>query len=122
VAGARVGVSEGTFIGAKGQVTIGDDTDFGPGCRIIAEAHVFDDCDRPIREQGVVRKGIVIGTDCWFGTNAVVLDGCRVGDGSVVGAGAVVTKDVSPGMVVAGVPAEVIRARGPAGDILNNQS
>jgi acetyltransferase-like isoleucine patch superfamily enzyme len=112
VTGARVGISEGTFIGAKGPVTIGDDTDFGPGCRIIAENHSFDDPDTPIREQALVRKGIDVGKDCWLGANVVVLDGCSIGDGTVIGAGAVVTSDVASGVVAAGVPAKVIRVRG----------
>jgi acetyltransferase-like isoleucine patch superfamily enzyme len=108
ITGARVGISEGTFIGAKGLVTIGDDTDFCPGCRIIAENHSFDDPDTPIREQALVREGITIG----LGANVVVLDGCTLGDGTVIGAGAVVARDVAPGMVAVGVPAKVIRARG----------
>jgi len=110
--GARVGISEGTFIGAKGPVTIGDDTDFGPGCKIIAEDHSFDDPDRPVREQALVRKGIAVGRGCWLGANVVVLDGCTVGDGVVIGAGAVVTGGLPPGVVAAGVPARVIRRRG----------
>lgn len=110
--GARVGISEGAFIGAKGPVVIGDDTDFGPGCRLIAENHVFDDPDRPVREQALERKGITVGAGCWVGTNVVILDGCTVGDGAVIGAGAVVTSDIAPGMVAAGVPARVMRARG----------
>lgn len=109
--GARVGISEGTFIGAKGQVSIGDDTDFGPGCRIIAEAHVFADPGQLIREQPLTRKGITIGGDCWLGANVVVLDGCTIGDGTVIGAGAVVTRDIGPGVVAAGLPARVLRPR-----------
>lgn len=111
VTGARVGISEGTFIGAKGPVNIGDETDIGPGCKIIAENHDFDDSDRPIREQALSRKGISIGKDCWLGANVSVLDGCTIGDGSVIGAGAVVTRDIEAGVVAAGVPAKVIRAR-----------
>jgi acetyltransferase-like isoleucine patch superfamily enzyme len=55
-----------------------------------------------------VREGITIG----LGANVVVLDGCTLGDGTVIGAGAVVARDVAPGMVAVGVPAKVIRARG----------
>lgn len=109
--GARVGVSEGCFIGAKGPVTIGDETDIGPGCKIIAENHSFDDLSRPIREQPLSRRGIAIGADCWFGANVVVLDGCSVGDGAVVAAGSVVTRSIAPGVVAAGTPARPIRDR-----------
>jgi len=109
--GARVGVSEGSFIGAKGPVSIGDDTDIGPGCKIIAENHTFDDLSRPIREQPLSRTGIAIGEDCWFGANVVVLDGCSIGRGAVVAAGSVVTRDVAPRTIVAGAPARPIRER-----------
>jgi len=109
--GARVGVSEGSFIGAKGPVTIGDDTDIGPGCKIIAENHSFEDVSRPIREQPLSRIGIAIGNDCWFGANVVVLDGRSVGNGAVVGAGSVVTHDIAPRTIVVGVPARPVRTR-----------
>ena len=118
--GARVGVSEGSFIGAKGPITIGDETDIGPGCKIIAENHSFDDVTRPIREQPLSRGGIAIGADCWFGANVVVLDGCSVGDGAVVAAGSVVTHEVGAGMIVAGVPARPLRQRG-AGPFLGTR-
>jgi acetyltransferase-like isoleucine patch superfamily enzyme len=112
--GSRVGLSEGTFVGAKGPVRIGDDTDIGPGCKIIAENHSFDDISRPIREQPLSREGISIGGDCWLGANVVVLDGCSIGSGTVVAAGSVVTHDVEPDVVVAGTPAKTVRSRGPA--------
>jgi len=111
--GARVGICEGSFIGAKGLVTIGDETNLGPGCKIIAENHVFADPTLPIREQGLSRHGVSIGRDCWLGANVVVLDGCAVGDGAVMAAGAVVTTDVAPATVVAGVPAKPLRRREP---------
>ena len=109
--GARVGICEGSFIGAKGPVTIGDETNLGPGCKIIAENHVFTDPSRPIRQQGLSRHGVSIGRDCWLGANVVVLDGCTVGDRAVMAAGAVVTSDVAPATVVAGVPARALRSR-----------
>lgn len=54
---------------------------------------------------------IIIGNDVWIGTRAMILDGVRIGDGAIVAAGAVVTKDVPPFAVVAGVPANVIKYR-----------
>jgi len=109
--GQRIGVSEGCYIGAKGPVVIGDDTDIGPGCKIIAENHSFDDVTLLVREQPLSRKGITIGRDCWFGANVVVLDGCTIGDGAVLAAGSVVTRQVPARMIVAGVPAKPIRTR-----------
>lgn len=56
-------------------------------------------------------KPVIIGNDVWIGTRAIILGGVAIGDGAVVGAGAVVTKDVPPYAIVAGVPARVIRYR-----------
>ncbi|MBN2247178.1 MAG: acyltransferase [Coriobacteriia bacterium] len=108
----RVGVSEGCFIGAKGLVRIGEDTIIGPHAVIVAENHVFTDPEVPVRQQGVTREGIEIGRDCWIGGGAKVLDGVRVGDHAVIGAGAVVTHDVAPLAVAVGVPARVVQHRG----------
>lgn len=112
VLGERVGISEGSFIGAKGLVTVGDDTILGPQCIVIAENHRFDDVQTPIREQGVDRRGIAIGRDCWLGAGVRVVDGVTIGSGSVVGAGSVVTRSVPESSVAFGVPARVTRSRG----------
>ena len=105
-------MSEGSFIGAKGPVSIGDETDIGPGCKIIAENHSFDDLRTPIREQPLSRRGVSIGENCWLGANVVVLDGCAIGSGVVVAASSVVTRDVDAGIVIAGTPTKPVRARG----------
>jgi virginiamycin A acetyltransferase len=57
------------------------------------------------------RRDVVIGNDVWIGVDAIILPGVRVGDGAVIGAGAVVTKDVAPFQIVAGVPAMPLRMR-----------
>jgi len=111
VIGDRAGISENCQIAAKGRIEIGPETLFGPACLVIAENHVFDDPDRPIREQGASREGISIGGDCWLGGGTKVLDGVSIGDSSVIGAGAVVSKDVPPRSIAVGVPARVIRTR-----------
>jgi acetyltransferase-like isoleucine patch superfamily enzyme len=70
--------------------------------------------DEPYVKEHLVKQGpVVIEDDAWLGTNAVVLPGVRVGRGAVVGAGAVVTRDVAPFTVVAGVPARPIRSLTP---------
>lgn len=99
------------WIGASGFVEIGRDVLLGPRVSILPENHVFADVERPIKEQGVVRDGVVIEDDCWIGSNVAILAGVRIGRGSVVAAGAVVTKDVPPGAVVGGVPARILRMR-----------
>ncbi len=102
-------IGEYTVIRGQGGVMIGDRVYTSPFTQIIAVNHVFDDPDRPFVEQGITADGIIIEDDVWLGANTVITDGVRVGKGSVVAAGAVVTKDVPPHTVVAGVPARIIR-------------
>ncbi|QNK40838.1 acyltransferase [Caproicibacter fermentans] len=110
--GNCVGFSPGCFIGVRGSVRIGDNTIFGPMVSLHAENHVYEDLAVPIRLQGVVRKGIEIGSDCWIGAKATILDGVRIGDGAVIAAGAVVNRDVPGRAVAGGVPAKVMKYRG----------
>ena len=75
--------------------------------------HMYSALDVPahrLRPNAAKGKAIV-GNDVWIGRNAIVMGGVRIGDGAVVGAGAVVTKDVPPYAIVAGVPARIIRYR-----------
>ncbi len=129
VLGDRSYITAGAVI-RSGRVELGDDCSvnahavvagnvtFGNGVRMSSLAsvygfnHMFDRTDVPIHQQGVVCKGVVIEDDVWIGSHAVVVDGVRVGRGSVLAAGAVVVKDVLPGSVVAGNPAIVIKTRG----------
>jgi acetyltransferase-like isoleucine patch superfamily enzyme len=102
-------IGEYSVIRGQGGVTIGDRVYTSPFTQIIAVNHVFDDPQRPFVDQGITAEGIVIEDDVWLGASAVITDGVRVGKGAVVAAGAVVTKDVPPHTVVAGVPARVIK-------------
>ena len=95
----------------RGKVEIGDDTIFGPGVSIHAENHNFKDLDRTIRLQGATRKGIKIGKNCWIGSKVIILDGVNIGDNVIIGAGAVVTKDIPDYAIAAGVPAKIIKMR-----------
>jgi acetyltransferase-like isoleucine patch superfamily enzyme len=114
--GIRIGrdslVGEMTVIRGQGGVTIGDRVYTSPMTQLIAVNHVFDDPNKPFIEQGITAEGIVVEDDVWLGSAAVVTDGVRIGHGSVVAAGAVVTKDVPPLTVVGGVPARVLRQVG----------
>jgi galactoside O-acetyltransferase len=73
--------------------------------------HRFDRTDVPIHGQGVTSRGVVIEDNVWIGMNVSILDGVRIGNGSIVGAGAVVTKDVPANAIVVGNPARVLRFR-----------
>lgn len=81
------------------------------GCRFLSgsQYHNFERTDVPMALQGGKLKRIVIGDDCWIGANAIVME--HVGEGSVVGAGSVVTAEVEPYSIVAGNPAQLIRKR-----------
>ncbi len=81
------------------------------GCRFLSGSkyHNFERVDVPMALQGGQIKRIVIGDDCWIGANAVIMEG--LGQGSVIGAGSVVTAPVEPYSIVAGVPAKLIRMR-----------
>jgi acetyltransferase-like isoleucine patch superfamily enzyme len=73
--------------------------------------HGVVDVDRPIRQQGIYMRDVVVGSNVWIGYGACILRGVRVGDNSVIGTNSVVTKDVPANAVVGGVPARVIRMR-----------
>lgn len=92
-----------------GPVTIGNHVNLAQGVTITALNHNFEDITLRIDQQGVSTNTVTISDDVWIGTNSVVLPGVTIGTHSVVAAGAVVTKDVPPYTIVAGVPAKVIK-------------
>jgi acetyltransferase-like isoleucine patch superfamily enzyme len=92
-----------------GPVTIGNHVNLAQGITVTALNHNFESPGSRIDEQGVSTKPVTIGNDIWIGANAVILPGVTIGDHSVVAAGAVVTKDVPPHSLVAGVPARIIK-------------
>lgn len=94
-----------------GSVTLGDGVRVASHAAFYGFNHVFADLHTPIWLQGLVEKGIVVEDDVWVGTHVVVCDGVTIGAHSVLGAGAVVTRDVPPYSVVGGVPARVLRDR-----------
>lgn len=92
-----------------GPVTIGNHVNLAQGITVTALNHNFADTEKRIDEQGVSTKPVVIEDDIWIGANAVILPGVSIGRHSVVAAGSVVTKDVPPHSLVAGIPAKIIR-------------
>jgi acetyltransferase-like isoleucine patch superfamily enzyme len=105
-------IGEFTVIRGQGGVTIGNRVYTSPLVQIAAVNHVFSDPTRPFVEQGITAQGISIEDDVWIGAGAIITDGVTVGRGAVVAAGAVVTHDVPPHAVVAGVPARVVKQIG----------
>jgi len=109
--GKNVGIGPFSFIGGFGGVRIGDNMIIGHAMSIHSDNHRFIEKDVLIRNQGVEKQEVVIGKGCWFGSHVTVLGGVTIGDACVVGAGSVVTKDLPPGVVAAGVPCRIIRNR-----------
>jgi acetyltransferase-like isoleucine patch superfamily enzyme len=101
------------YIGCSGKITIGNNVMLAPRVSIYAENHVFDHPEILIRDQGVEKKEVIIEDDCWLAANSIILAGVTIGKGSVVAAGSVVTENVPPYSVVAGVPAKFIKSRKP---------
>ena len=95
-------------------VTIGNDVMMGPDCMMFTSNHGMDRTDVPMwRQKSSEARPIVIGNDVWIGARVIILPGVRVGDGSVIGAGSIVTKDVPPYSIVGGNPARLLRKRIP---------
>jgi acetyltransferase-like isoleucine patch superfamily enzyme len=93
-------------------ITIGANCMIATRCVFMPYQHGHADPNRPLREQPLTSRGdIVIEDDVWLGAQVCVMDGVVIGKGSIVGAGAVVTKDVPPNSLAVGVPARVIRQR-----------
>ena len=92
-----------------GPVIIGSHVNLAQGITITALNHNFDDSEKRIDQQGISTKEVVLEDDIWVGANAVILPGVTIGKHAVVAAGAIVTKDVPPHSLVAGVPAKVIK-------------
>jgi acetyltransferase-like isoleucine patch superfamily enzyme len=109
--GERASISPGAIVDCRGGMEIGAASMVGIRAILLTSSHRFDRLDVPMRDQGFDYAPISIGPDVWIGANAVVLPGVRVGAGSIIGAGSVVTTDVGELEIVAGVPARRIVKR-----------
>ncbi|MCJ7814607.1 MAG: acyltransferase [Xanthomonadales bacterium] len=130
--GNGVSIQENVLINAnRGHVTIGDNSWLGPcsvvygnggvqigsdvmvasHCAINTVSHNFGKTDTPMNAQGTNCDPVIIEDDVWIGTAAVILQGVRIGQGSIIGAGAVVTKSIPPYSIALGVPARVTGSR-----------
>lgn len=112
---ARITIGRDCLIGefnvlrGQGGISVGNRVYTSPLVQMVAVNHVFADPTRPFIEQGITARGIEVEDDVWIGAGAILTDGVRIGHGAVVAAGAVVTCNVEPHTVVAGVPARPVR-------------
>ena len=116
--GNNVFLGPGTLVlTTRAKVIINDDVMFGPGVTIITGDHRTDIKGIPMAAVGNEDKlpehdqDVVISNDVWVGANVTILKGVHIHTGSIIAAGAVVTKDVEPFSIVGGVPAKLIKKR-----------
>jgi acetyltransferase-like isoleucine patch superfamily enzyme len=111
--GARAWIGPGAYLDARALV-LEDSAAIAPGAKILTSSHSGLPPDLPVNATEQVTRLVLIGAGADVGVGAVILPGCRVGRGAIVGAAAVVTRDVPDRAIVVGVPARVIRYRGEA--------
>lgn len=115
VIGNDTWIGQLSYINSAGGVTIGSRVGIGPCVKMMSSEHREEGRDVPVLLSDLEFARITVEDDCDIGIGAVILPGITVGRGSIVGAGAVVTKDVEPYSIVAGVPARKIGERPPGG-------
>jgi acetyltransferase-like isoleucine patch superfamily enzyme len=111
VIGAHTWIGPQSYFDCR-DMELGEHVGWGPGAKILGSEHTGDPADVPIIQTDLVIRPVRVGKWADIGTNAVLLPGVTVGEAAMIGAGAVVTKDVPPYAVAAGVPARVLRLRG----------
>jgi len=109
--GNNVSVNRGCILHAGGEIEIGNDVLIGPAVIIYSQNHSYRDLSKKIINQGYNTKKVNIGSNVWIAANAIILPGVTIGEGAVVAAGSVVTKDVDPNTIVGGNPAIFIKNR-----------
>lgn len=110
--GDHTWVGQACFFHSAGGIVIGKNVGIGPHVKILTSRHAEEGIHIPILHSRIEEAPVIIEDDCDLGIGAIILPGVTIGRGSQIGAGAVVTHDVEPYSVVAGVPAKLLRKRG----------
>lgn len=128
-AGKNLDIEHGAFFGSGEEIEIGDNSGLGLNCRvngplkigrdvmmgpdvmIFTQNHANDRLDIPMNLQTAPKVPVEIGDDVWIAARVIILPGIKVGNGAIIGAGAVVTKDVPEYAVVGGNPARILKYR-----------
>ena len=105
--GLQVKIGVHCYFDLGAQVSIGDQTTLGPEVMVITSNHQIGSAEN--RAGAIDPRPVWVGRGCWLGARCILLPGITVGDGCIIGAGAVVTRDVPPNTIVAGIPAKPIR-------------
>ena len=101
----------GSNIRARGKIVIGQGVQIAQYVSMIAGQYIFTDSNASVKEQGFTSSSISIGKNAWLGASVIVLPGRNIGEGAIVGAGSVVTKDVPTGTICAGNPVKLLKKR-----------
>lgn len=109
--GSDVLINTSSKLGGQKGIIIGSYVQLGYNVSLFTQNHAYQSKNKPIMKQGNYGEKIIIEDDVWIGTNAVILPGVKLGKGSIIGANAVVTKDVKPYSIVGGIPAKHIKYR-----------
>lgn len=110
----QIGNNSGIGVNCEvyGSVIIGENVMMAPDVVIYTSSHKHDRIDVPMREQGMTEcEPVLIGDDVWIGRRVVIMPGVKLGNGCIIGAGAVVTKNIPDYSVAVGVPAKVVKIR-----------
>lgn len=111
--GSHISIHPMTYIDAAGGIRIGNNVSIAHGVTIMSTNHTFDNPDVPIRESPLENSEVKIGDDVWIGAGVKIMAGTKIGDRVVLGAGAVVTRDIPSNTVAVGVPARPIKSIHP---------
>ena len=111
--GNNVSIHPMTYIecGKNGKIQIGNDVSIAHGVTILAENHIYNRLDIPIKDQGLIEKETVIEDNIWIGAKATILSGRKISSGCVIGSNCVVTKDTIENTIIVGNPGRIIKER-----------
>jgi acetyltransferase-like isoleucine patch superfamily enzyme len=109
--GAKTVMGQECTISAFQHVSIGRECIVADRAMLIDFDHGVVEVERAIRHQGIYKRDVKVGSNCWIGYGACILRGATVGDNAIIGSNTVVTKDIPDNAVVAGAPARVLRLR-----------
>ena len=107
--GNNTGINSIVYLGCQGGISIGNNVIIGPGVQIHSENHLFNG-EELIKNQGEIRKQVIIEDDCWIGAGAIILAGVHLKSKTVVAAGSVVTKSFDSNKLIGGIPAQIIKS------------
>lgn len=105
--GKNVFINKNCSFGTNSPIYIGDNVAFGPEVLILTGTHDYSNSN--LRSGEYSGKTVIIGKGCWIGARTIILAGVKVGEGSIVAAGSIVTKDIEPNVIVAGSPAKLVK-------------